>query len=106
MLVKDKMKSESVKFTRPGCSRLVLGNTISELSYVLEEKLCITNVFLRHAGAIFDYKGILIAIGLGFSQSNFVFKTDVSKFTKLKMCVGRRGGFLVLKLLRAFGKKV
>lgn len=67
MLVKDKMKSESLKFTWPTYRRLVLGNTISNLACVLEEKLSLTNVFLHYTGAIFDFKGILVARGLGFS---------------------------------------
>lgn len=106
LLVKDKMKFESLKFTQPAYSRLVLGKTISELSYVLEKKLCLTNVFLHYAAAIFDFKGILVFMGLGFSQRNLVNLETPVLSTKLKICVGRRGGFLVLKLLRAFGEKV
>jgi len=65
--VKDEMKSESLKFTWPAYSRLVLGNTISDLAYVLEEKLCPSNVLLHSTGAVFDFRGVLVAKGRGFS---------------------------------------
>lgn len=57
VLMKGKMQSESLKFTWPVYSRLILGNKqLQALFYVLEERL-LTNVCLEYSGGMFDFKG-------------------------------------------------
>lgn len=88
VLMKGKMQSESLKFTWPVYSRLILGNKqLQALFYVLEERL-LTNVCLEYSGGMFDFKGTWIGTGPGFSYRNLFIshKYKVKNFHWKKSC--------------------